>query len=314
MLNEQPARLPSSSSWPPSRTSSRCFAPELENAIEAFPVPSLLGLELAPVEVAQLGGSYIGLFADLVQTPDDDRSRTWCSPTSPPATSRQQGGCWLREWRHRLSGQQLGNVISANMRGMLGADAGCTTNDASTGATMAYRVTFDVVSVPGEQWTIDIDHSLLGSLNRISDGYNDGIGFQDGGGSAILHTDMQGSYSLTNGVNGNVDFTPSVTSINDGIGGGSNDQNVEFSGADGVTLVGTGDVSVTLDFSIQMETYSNSNTAFPTANGDEMAIRLGKNDTIDNNFTAGGYPGMGPRNIADDGHFLSVQLSSQPLP
>jgi hypothetical protein len=63
-----------------------------------------------------------------------------------------------------------------------------------------------------------------------------------------------------------------------------------------------------------MNAFSNSNTAFPTANGDEMAIRLGKNDTIDNNFTAGGYPGMGNRNIADDGHKVAITLTSSPLP
>ena len=57
-----------------------------------------------------------------------------------------------------------------------------------------------------------------------------------------------------------------------------------------------------------------SRTAFPTCNGDEMAIRLSKNDTIDNNFTAGGYPGMGGRNIADDGHAATIVLTATPLP
>jgi hypothetical protein len=65
---------------------------------------------------------------------------------------------------------------------------------------------------------------------------------------------------------------------------------------------------------VALEAFSNSNTAFPTANGDEMAIRLGKNDTIDNNFTAGQYPGMGNRNIADDGHMATIGLTSAPLP
>jgi hypothetical protein len=102
------------------------FAPELENAIEAFPVLSLLGLDLEPVELARLLGGFIGLFA--------------------------------------------------NLHGMPGADAGCTTNDAQSLATLACRVNFDVVSVPGEQWTLDLDHSIRGARNRISDGYNDDIG------------------------------------------------------------------------------------------------------------------------------------------
>jgi hypothetical protein len=36
--------------------------------------------------------------------------------------------------------------------------------------------------------------------------------------------------------------------------------------------------------------------------------------SLDNNFTAGQYPGMGNRNIADDGHEVTVQLSVTPAP
>ena len=43
-------------------------------------------------------------------------------------------------------------------------------------------------------------------------------------------------------------------------------------------------------------------------------VLRGKNDTIDNNFTAGHYPGMGGRNIAGDGHVATFSLSSEPLP
>jgi hypothetical protein len=289
------------------------FAGELEDAIDAFPIPSLLGLDLEPVEVAHLPGGFIGLFANLVQTPTSTIQNVSFTDQSS-GDFQQSGGCWLREWRHRLSGNHFGNTVSANMRGMLGADAGCTTNDASSSATMAFRVDFDVVSVPGEQWTIDVDHSILGALDRISDGYNDGIGFQDGGGTATIQTPVQGSYQVVGGASGSFDFTPSVTQISDGIGGGSSDQDVPFSGANGTSLVGTGDATVQLVFSVQLDAHSNSNTAFPTANGDEMAIRLGKNDTIDNNFTAGSYPGMGSRNIADDGHWVSVLLTSVPAP
>lgn len=289
------------------------FAGEFEDALDEFPIPSFLGLDLAPVEVAQLPGGYMGLFADLTVAPTTTIQNVVLSDSSSGAF-RQQGGCWLREWRSRLSGSQLGNLVQANFRGMLGADAGCTTNDADSQATVAYQVDFDVVAVAGEQWTVDVDHSILGSLNRISDGYNDGIGFQDGGGYARFDTNVLGSYAVDGGAPVAFDIVPSVISIDDGIGGSSSDQNVEFSGANGVTLVGTSSASVSLVFTFDLRAFSNSNTAFPTANGDEMAIRLGKNDTIDNNFTAGGYPGMGSRNIADDGHFVTIQLSTAPAP
>ena len=289
------------------------FAPELENAIEAFPVPSLLGLDLEPVELSRLPGGSIGLFANLVQKPTTHIANVVYTDLSS-GDFRQQGGCWLREWRHRLSGSALGNHISANLRGMLGADAGCTTNDAQSLATLAYRVNFDIVAVPGEQWTLDLGHSIRGALDRISDGYNDGIGFQDGGGNATLLTPVSASYTITGAPNGSFGFTPSVTTITDGIGGGSNSQDVQCTGSAGSTVSGTGNASVAVTFQVNLEAFSNSNTAFPTANGDEMAIRLGKNDTIDNNFTAGQYPGMGNRNIAGDGHMASIELSSAPLP
>jgi hypothetical protein len=273
----------------------------------------LLGLDLAPVELARMPGGYIGLFADLVQIPTTTLENVVVADTSS-GDFQQQGGCWLREWRHRLAATAFGPNIDANMRGMLGADAGCTTNDAESVATVSYSIDFDVVAVAGEQWTVDIDHSILGALDRISDGYNDGIGFQDGGGKAEFQSNVQASYRVDGGSAVAFDFTPSVTSIDDGVGGSSSDQDVQFSGTNGVTLVGTANAHVELDFSFAIRAFSNSNTAFPTANGDEMAIRFGKNDTIDNNFTAGGYPGMGGRNIADDGHMVSVALTVAPLP
>ncbi len=289
------------------------FASEFEDAIDEFPIPAFLGMELAPIEVARLPGGYIGLFADLTLAPTTSLANVTFTDLSSN-DFRQQGGCWLREWRHRLSGSHFGGSVNASLKGMLGADAGCTTNDAESLATVGYQVDFDVVAVAGEQWTLDIDHSIRGALDRISDGYNDGIGFQDGGGRASFQTPVGGSYSIDSGAAVAFDFTPSVTAIDDGIGGSSSNQDVEFDGTNGVTLVGTDSASVSLVFSFDLRAFSNSNTAFPTANGDEMAIRLGKNDTIDNNFTAGQYPGMGNRNIADDGHKATIALSVAPLP
>jgi hypothetical protein len=213
-----------------------------------------------------------------------------------------------------VSGSHFGPAIDAGLKGMLGADAGCTTNDASSSATARYQVAFDVVAAPGEQWTLDVQHAISGALDRISDGYNDGIGFQDGGGNARFDSAVAGSVSVDGGPPVAFDFTPSATLIDDGVGGCSCDQDVPFGGSASTQLTGTASAHLVLEFSFQIGAFSNSNTAFPTANGDEMAIRLGKNDTIDDNFTAGAYPGAGGRNIADDGHRVSVRLTTQPLP
>ncbi|NNL66526.1 MAG: hypothetical protein HKP30_09810, partial [Myxococcales bacterium] len=290
------------------------FAPELTDALEAFPIPSLLGLELSPIEVSRMAGGYIGLFADLTETPTSKIQNVVFTDLST-GDFDQQGGCWLREWRHRIAGQGSTSGISANLKGMLGADAGCTTNDANSQATAHYRVNFDVVAVAGEQWTLDVDHALMGAYDRISDGYNDGIGFQDGGGAVWFQTAVQGSYRIDGGAPVAFDFNASPSGLAyDGIGGCSCGEYVPFSGSAQTQIVGTTSAAVELEFSFGLEADSDSNTAFPTANGDELAIRLGKNDTIDNNFTAGSYPGAGGRNIADDGHFTSVSLSVVPVP
>jgi hypothetical protein len=70
------------------------------------------------------------------------------------------------------------------------------------------------------------------------------------------------------------------------------------SGAGATQLAGTGPAHVQVDFGADLHSFSNSSSVFlgdpfcQESNGDEAAIRLGKKDTIDNNFSAGGYPGQ----------------------
>ena len=69
---------------------------------------------------------------------------------------------------------------------------------------------------------------------------------------------------------------------------------------------------ITVEFGFDLFVKSNSNAFFPAAGGDEVAIRFGANDTITNGFTAGGYPGLGNRNLLNDGHFAVIQLTTVP--
>jgi hypothetical protein len=39
-------------------------------------------------------------------------------------------------------------------------------------------------------------------------------------------------------------------------------------------------------------------------------VRIGANDSLTNNFSAGDYPGVGNRSIANDGYVLNVALST----
>jgi len=44
--------------------------------------------------------------------------------------------------------------------------------------------------------------------------------------------------------------------------------------------------------------------------GDEAAVRIGANDSLANGFTAGGYPGLGNRNLLNDGHVFTLSLTA----
>jgi hypothetical protein len=286
------------------------IAPALTSALDAFPIPSFLGLDLVPVEVARMNG-WVGLFADLAVAPTTTLANLVVTDLGT-ADYRSGSGCFMNELRHRVSSSLFGGVLQANWKGVLVADAGCTTNDQSADALGRYRVEFDVIGVGGENWTLHFAQALHGAFSRISDGYNDGIGFQDGGGTLSVDGPVLASVQVDTGATATFHATAVPGSVTDGIGGASTTVNTPFTAAAGTQLSGSGDAHVTVEIQLDLHAFSNSNTAFPTANGDELAIRLGKSDTIDSNVTAGGYPGLGARNIADDGHFLTVTVESTP--
>ena len=75
-------------------------------------------------------------------------------------------------------------------------------------------------------------------------------------------------------------------------------------------LTGTTAETITVEVAFDVHAYSDSNLAFPAVAGDEAAIRFGANDSIANGFTAGEYPGVGNRNIGEDGLFGTIALST----
>lgn len=275
--------------------------PSLVGALGSFPLPDFLGLELAPVEVSR-AGDLLALYVDLVPAPGPRIENSVVTDLST-GDFRVDSIFDVREWRHRVSGSSSGGRIDANLKGMLGADACCTVEDESASATASYRVAFDVAADPGETWSLDVAHSLLGAFTLFDE--SNAVG--DGGGSVSVGS-VSATWSVTGGASGSFDLAPSVSSVTHAIGGGEGDSNVEFSGQNGVLLPGTGPAHVELVFSFGLNAFSNSNAFFPAIGGDEVAIRLGKNDTIQNGFTAGSYPGPGGRNVADDGHRVSVEL------
>jgi hypothetical protein len=110
------------------------------------------------------------------------------------------------------------------------------------------------------------------------------------------------------------DFAANPASVVHRNYGGEGTTNREFTGSNALVLSGTTAQTVTLEIGFDLFAKSNSNLAFPAAGGDEVAIRFGANDTITNGFEAGGYPGLGNRNLLNDGHKATIALTAIPAP
>ncbi len=294
--------------------------PTLAGALGSFPLPDFLGLSLEPVEVGR-AGEFIALYLNLAVKPATHLEGFALSDLST-GDFRLDGGFDQNEWRHRVSGKATATSVSANLKGLLGADACCTTGDKTGAASGSYRLVFDVVALPGETWHLDVQHAIEGAYSL----QDERVAQQDAGGHARFNGPVNASYRVNGGSAVAFGFTPSPSSATNGVGctpailfcgspsPSSGDRDVAFAGSAATQISGTGDATIQLDFSFAMEAFSNSNLTFPAAGGDEIALRLGKNDTLGDGFDVGAYPGWGQRNIADDGHRVSVQLSVTPAP
>lgn len=294
--------------------------PTLGSALGSFPLPDFLGLSLEPVEISR-AGDFLALFLDLAVEPVTRLENLALTDLST-GDFKLDGGFDQMEWRHRVAGQASASGVSANLKGMLGADACCTTGDRTASATAGYRVEFDVVGLPGDAWTLDVAHEILGAFSLEDEKVLE----QDAGGRARFTTPVVATASVDGGAPLAFGFTPAPSQAENGVGctpailfcGApdvpSGDQDVEFSGAATAQLSGTGDAHVVLEFSFGLESFSDSNAFFPAAGGDEIAIRLGKDETLGDGFDAGAYPGWGARNPALDGHRVQVDLTVAPAP
>ncbi len=93
---------------------------------------------------------------------------------------------------------------------------------------------------------------------------------------------------------------------------GCRDWSAAFTAASSTSITGNTAQTITVEFGFDLFVKSDSNAFFPAAGGDEVAIRFGANDTITNGFTAGGYPGLGNRNLLTDGHVGTIALTAIP--
>ncbi|MCU0270714.1 MAG: hypothetical protein MUF83_19010 [Acidimicrobiales bacterium] len=282
------------------------FVSALSSSFAAFPLPSFLGLGLDVVEVAR-SGSYYVLYGNLNPTPQTRLANVTVTDLSTP-DSVVDSVFDVNEWRHRLRPSIGPNSVNVAYKGMLGADACCTVDDEARSATAAYRMTFDVIPENGDVWQLNVGQSIAGAHTLI----DEKVLLEDAGGETKFQTPVSGRVKVGDGAWQDFSFNPSVKSVLHKLYGGEGTSNRAFSGANGLVLQGSTAQTVTVEFSIGLYVKSNSNIAFPAAGGDEVAIRFGANDTIVNGFSAGGYPGLGNRNILTDGHFATVTLTTVP--
>lgn len=294
--------------------------PTLGSALGSFPLPDFLGLSLSPVEVSR-AGDFLGLFLNLTVEPATHLANFALTDLSS-GDYKQDGGFDQNEWRHRVSGKGTANRVDANLKGMLGADACCTTGDKSALATASYRLAFDVVAIPGDTWTLDVSHAIAGAFTLDDERVLE----QDAGGHARFNSPVNATVRVNGGGPVSFGFSPSPSSATNGVGctpailfcsapsPASGNRNVGFSGSAASQITGTGNASIQIDVGFALESFSNSNAFFPAAGGDEIAIRLGKDETLADGFDAGAYPGKGGRNPAGDGHRVSVVLTAVPAP
>lgn len=284
------------------------FASSLGSSFAAFPLPAFLGLGLEVLEVAR-DGNYFVLYSNLDPVPQTRLENVAVTDLST-ADSVTDSLFDVNEWRHRIRPTVSPNGVKVNFKGMIGADACCTVGDEDKSAHAGYRVSFDVVPEHGDTWKVDISQLLNGAHTLI----DEKVALEDAGGETRFQTPITARYRIGAGPWVNFNATPSVGSVVHKLYGGEGTTNRAFTAASNTSLTGTTAQTVTVEFGFDLYVKSNSNVAFPAAGGDEVAIRFGANDTITNGFTAGGYPGLGNRNLLTDGHFGTIALTATPAP
>lgn len=270
------------------------FVSGLSSSFAAFPLPSFMGLDVEVVEMARQDNSYV-LYANLNQQPQTRIENVAVTDTST-ANGVYDSIVNVHEWRHKVKSTSSSKGVNVSLRGMIGADACCTVDDAQRDANAGFRVTFDVVPENGETWKLDLANTLKGAHTLID---------EQNGSARTSMSSLAIRARVGSGAWQNFNITPSSTGVNSG--GGAN---VQFTGASSSVLTGTTAETITVEVAFDVHAYSDSNLWFPANSGDEAAIRFGVNDSIANGFTAGEYPGVGNRNIAQDGLFSTIVLST----
>lgn len=282
------------------------FVSGLSDTFAAFPLPDFLGLKLNVRSVARQGNYWV-LYSNLDQVPQTRLANVSVTDLST-ADSVVDSAFDVNEWRHRIRPTITPTQVKVDFDGMIGADACCTVEDESKSATAGYRVAFDAIPENGQTWKLDLSQVIKGAHTLI----DEKVALEDAGGETRFQTAVTGRVRVGTGPWQDFSFNPSVTSVVHNLRGGEGTTNRGFTGSGATSVQGSTAERITVEFTTNLYAKSNSNAFFPAAGGDEVAIRFGANDTITNGFTAGGYPGLGNRSLADDGWKSTITLTVLP--
>lgn len=200
----------------------------------------------------------------------------------------------------------IGAVFTATSRYVsnVAADRGSALSGGTANATMNtnYTVVFTVnpgAVTPAITYDLSINTSILGALTAI----DDAAGLSSGGSSSISNisatVNAVANPTLSLATNASIGGTSSTSGTQTVI---SKNGNISLGTFTGVQVV-------TLNFTWQTKASSPQNVA----GGDEHAVRLGLNDVLGGNG-ADNYPGVGSRDINQDGHFVSVKATLLTVP
>lgn len=277
------------------------FVEPVTSTFQAFPLPSFMGLNLDIAQIARQGNSFV-LYTNLDATPQTHLANVQITDQSD-ANDVLDGVFNTREWRHELRKRTSSSSVSVAFKGVLGAHACCTVTYAEQYAAAGYQVEFDVVPANGDTWHLDLAQAVNGAHSHIDS--------NSGGARSQIRTVFTGQVSLDNGAtwqNFDADVGPNMW---ESWGMGYDYRPFNASGSR--TLSGTAPAHVIVRYHVNMWVQSQSKVV-PALVGDQIAIRFGLNTSIANNYTAGRYPGMGSRDITQDGWFGNVTLTTTPAP
>ena len=157
------------------------------------------------------------------------------------------------------------------------------------------------MTAPGETWRLDLNQMIRGAHTVLQEDL--------GSGWTSIST-VTGRARIGGGGWQSFNATPSSSGANNTNNRGSTDYR-PFTGGATHVLTGTTAQTITVEIGFDVTAYSDSTWEWNKWwAGDEAAVRIGANDSLSNNFTAGGYPGVGNRDITQDGHVLTIGLTT----